>query len=242
MTEIHSDLSGVPAEGLSIFRSTLNVEPNFIKSIDREFVCAHGGASMCNSGQYTLNLSRKTISDHFGRNKACTRAIEWWPLLCRKHYQRFSYRQKQWSYRKLDYIDTQLNYIEGLHPNIKYIIQLKKSEEKRLAEFAKATAFLSDATTGEAATAALPAPDAKAKSFEAPIQVLQQLNTVLGIQKTTDDCKAACALIRQMLERKETEDVPNVEFLPQIPLKNAISTKKRKDSCRISKNGAIQKP
>jgi hypothetical protein len=30
----------------------------------------------CKTGQYTMDLSRKVISDHFGRNKACTRIIK----------------------------------------------------------------------------------------------------------------------------------------------------------------------
>lgn len=41
--------------------------------IDREFVCMNDEYSKCRTGQYNLALSRKVISDHFGRNKACTR-------------------------------------------------------------------------------------------------------------------------------------------------------------------------
>lgn len=46
------------------------------ESIEREFVCMNDEYSKCRTGQYTLALSRKVISDHFGRNKACTRDLK----------------------------------------------------------------------------------------------------------------------------------------------------------------------
>lgn len=118
--------------------------PNNCSNIEREFICAYNDTSPCTTGQYTLNISRKTIPDHFGRNKDCTRAIGKWPLFYRKHYQRITYHRALWQARKLELIDDQLDTIERQYPGIFYKIQLKKSEEKRLADFARATAFADD--------------------------------------------------------------------------------------------------
>ncbi|OCL06919.1 hypothetical protein AOQ84DRAFT_247457, partial [Glonium stellatum] len=179
---------------------------------EREFICAYNDASPCTTGQYTLNVSRKTISDHFGRNKGCTRAIRKWPLFCRKHYQRITYHRALWQARKLELIDDQLDTIERQYPGIIYKIQLKKSEEKRLADFARATAFADHLDSRSLNT-----PTRKSKSFEAPIQVLQQLNSFLGDQKTKRDCKDTLAILRNMLNNGETKEIPSIEFLPQIP-------------------------
>ena len=68
--------------------------------------------------------------------------------------------------------------IERQYPGIVYKIQLKKSEEKRLADFARATAFADYVDPRS-----LDLPTTKSKSFEALIQVLQQLNSFLGDRK-----------------------------------------------------------
>lgn len=181
-------------------------------SIKREFTCMHDEFSKCRTGQYTLILSRKVISDHFGRNKACTRSVSDWPLFCRKHYQRATYNKDLWQLRKVKLILRQFDIIEREYPGTTYDVTLKRAEEDRLNEFSRKIA--SGMSASEAADAVAPAPG---KTFEAPIDVLRELDQYLGKGKTMRQVKDTMDVIYQMLQEKDTEQVPSIEFLPQLP-------------------------
>jgi hypothetical protein len=144
-------------------------------NIEREFTCVNDEYTRCRTGQYTKDLSRKVISDHFGRNKACTRDITDWPLFCRKHYQRATYNKALWQIRKLNLILRQFNIINRQFPGTTYDIVLKKSEESRLNEYSRKIA--AGLAAADAAAAVAPRP---AKHFEAPIDVLRELDQYLG--------------------------------------------------------------
>ncbi|KAJ4359714.1 uncharacterized protein N0V89_000270 [Didymosphaeria variabile] len=210
------------------------------------FRCMNDEFEECRTGQTTIDLSRKVISDHFGRNKACTRLIADWPLFCRKHYQRATYNQKLWQSRKITLILRQFNIVEAQFPGTKYTVALKKSEEQRLNTFSRKLA----AGKTEREAAAMVAPTEKGKHFEAPVNVLREIEQLnyLGEDKTKAEAEAAVSTIRDMLESEDTTQVPSIEFLPQLDAAgnpyDASNRRKspKKSSVRVSKKGAITKP
>ena len=223
-----------------------------VDEADREFVCVNDEFTPCQSGQYTKDLSRKVISDHFGRNKACTRDITNWPLFCRKHYQRAAYNKDLWQLRKVKLILRQIDIIEEQFPGTTYDVHFKKSEETRLNQYSRqVTAGM---TSEESAKLVAPK---TGKYFEAPIDVLRELDQCLGLGKSAQQVKDTVDIISQMLEDKDTEQIPAVEFLPHIPgktashaktpvkansLKSPKTPKTPKSSGRVSTKGSVKKP
>jgi hypothetical protein len=215
--------------------------------VKREFICMNDVGSKCQTGQYTLNLSRKVISDHFGRNKACTRIVKDWPLFCRKHYQRATYNVRQWQDRKVQLIVNQFDVIEEQFPGTKYEIVFKKSEEQRLNTFSRKVAQGMNPDEAESFVVAR-----DNKHFEAPIKVIRELaQDHLGDDKTLEEVKQTCYLIQEMLDKGETKAVPAIEFLPQIDAEGntydkATGSSPRKAKSpktpRVTKKGGIQKP
>lgn len=211
-----------------------------------EFSCMNDEFEACRTGQTTKDLSRKVISDHFGRNKACTRLITDWPLFCRKHYQRATYNQKLWQSRKITLILRQFDIIESQFPGTMYTVALKKSEEQRLNTFSRKLA----AGKTELEAAALVAPAEKAKYFEAPVNVLREIEQLnyLGENKTKAEAEATVNTISDMLESGDSSQVPSIEFLPQLDAHgnpyNTVNHGKslKKSSARVSKKGAVTKP
>lgn len=211
-----------------------------------EFMCMNDEYEACRTGQTTMDLSRKVISDHFGRNKACTRLITDWPLFCRKHYQRATYNQKLWQARKVTLILRQFNIIEAQFPGTLYTVALKKSEEQRLNTFSRKLA----AGKTETEAAAFVAPAEKAKHFEAPVNVLREIEQLnyLGADKTKAEVEAAVNTISDMLESYDTLQVPSIEFLPQLDAAGTVyhtsdrAKSTKKSSARVSKKGAVTKP
>ncbi|KAF2739671.1 hypothetical protein EJ04DRAFT_572825 [Polyplosphaeria fusca] len=203
----------------------------------REFECMFDEYSKCKTGQYNLKLSRKVISNHFGRNKGCTRLITGWPLFCRKHYQRATYKPDLWQRRKIDLIARMLDTIEHDFPGTTYEIALKKSEERRLNEFARK---LSGGMSVEMATAATQ-PNTDIKAFQAPIDVLRHLEPYIGPGKSVVVVKECVSLILDMLVNEETKEVPSIEFLPTLPGSKAKAPKVKANTARVSKKGAVKK-
>jgi hypothetical protein len=190
---------------------------------EREFICKNDETSRCITGQYTKELSRKVISDHFGRNKACTRDITNWPLFCRKHYQRATYNKQLWQIRKLNLIFRQFDVIEAQFPGTTYDIHFKKSEEARLNEYSRKVA---SGWSEEAAAKAVAA--VQGKHFEAPIEILRELDLDLGKKKTIDEVKEVAEKILKQITDEATLQVPAIEFLPNLPGKTASPKKSTK--------------
>lgn len=213
------------------------VEEGDVPDEDREFICMNDVQSRCRTGQYTKILSRKVISDHFGRNKACTRDITDWPLFCRKHYQRATYNKKLWQIRKLDLIHRQFDVIENQFPGTTYDIVFKKSEEARLNEYSRKVA--SGMPEADAKKCVVPKPG---KHFEAPIDILRELYLEVGKGKTIDEVKAIAELILKMLQDESTEQVPSIEFLPQLPGKITSSPVKVPKTPSPKKSGHVKTP
>jgi hypothetical protein len=200
-----------------------NPELPDVPDSEREFICKNDEQSRCITGQYTKELSRKVISDHFGRNKACTRDITDWPLFCRKHYQRATYNKQLWQIRKLNLIFRQFDVIEAQFPGTTYDIAFKKSEESRLNEYSRKIA--SGWTEDAAAKAVAPA---QGKHFEAPIEILRELDLDLGKNKTIDEVKEVAEKILKQITDEATLQVPAIEFLPNLPGKAASPKKNNK--------------
>lgn len=187
-------------------------EVDDVPDSEREFMCLNDEHTRCQTGQYTKDLSRKVISDHFGRNKACTRDVTDWPLFCRKHYQRATYDKPKWQIRKVQLILRQFDVIERQIPGATYDIAFKKSEENRLNVFSRQVA--AGVSTAQAQENVAPA---AGKHFEAPVAVLRELDQWLGRGKSYEDVKKIVDVILQMLEQKECDQVPAIEFLPILP-------------------------
>ncbi|KAF2812703.1 uncharacterized protein BDZ99DRAFT_272353 [Mytilinidion resinicola] len=202
----------------------------------RDFECVFNPKGQCNTGQYTMDLARKTISHHFGRNKACTRAIKGWPMYCRKHYQRGCYGKHQWQMTKIDLIKHMFKKIESQYPGIEYTIAMKKSEEKRINEYAREQAF---PTTKEYRWADTPSCiPAKGESQEAPMSLLIKLQDRMGPDRDMKFCRETINIIKKEIEADTTDklELPSIEFLPQIP---GLHTPKKS---RVSTKGRVQKP
>lgn len=212
-------------------------EEDDVPDEDREFICMNDNHTRCKTGQYTKILSRKVISDHFGRNKACTRDITQWPLFCRKHYQRATYNKKLWQIRKLDLIHRQFDVIGDEFPGTTYDIVFKKSEEARLNEYSRKVA--SGMSEADAKNCVVPKPG---KHFEAPIDILRELYMEVGKGKTIDEVKTIAELIHKMLEDESTEQVPSIEFLPQLPGKVVPSPVKVSKTPSPKKGSRVKTP
>lgn len=211
----------------------------------REFICMNDRHTRCQTGQYTKDLSRKVISDHFGRNKTCTRDITEWPLFCRKHYQRATYDKAKWQIRKAHLILRQFDIIEKQFPGTTYKVTLKKSEEIRLNQYSRQVASGMSAKDAEKCVAPV-----VGKHFEAPVEVLRELDLSLGRGKTYKEVRDIVDVILQMLEGNECEQVPAIEFLPELPAKSvspvtvptkAPVAKSTRSSKRVSNKGSIKK-
>jgi len=208
--------------------------------------------TQCNTGQYSKDLSRKVISDHFGRNKSCTRDVTDWPLFCRKHYQRATYDKPKWQIRKVQLILRQFDVIEKQFPGTTYDIAFKKSEESRLNQFSRQVAAGISTEQAEKNTAPV-----DGKHFEAPIDILRELDQWLGLDKSYDEVKKIVDVILQMIEEKECLQVPAIEFLPNLsgkdkktPVKARPKTKSPKTlkspktpktPTHVSSKGAVKK-
>jgi hypothetical protein len=70
------------------------------------------------------------------------------------------------------------------------------------------------------------------KAFEAPIDVLRELDMVIGRGKTQEEAKLIVDMILQMLEEQECDQVPSIEFLPRIPGKEKTPSPKKKSPAK----------
>lgn len=124
----------------------------------REYDCCYQLPDECGvqkqGEQLTLRECRPCVSDHFGRNKACTKLIPRLVRFCRKHYQRSAYHKERWPFQKCELILMQLDWIEEDVPNVTFEIILKKSEMMRLSADSIAKASGSNSNKGKTKAAA----------------------------------------------------------------------------------------
>jgi hypothetical protein len=224
-----SDLT--PIEAADLFAEDTGKD---LPDEERGFICMNDESSRCLTGQYSQELSRKVISDHFGRNKACTREITDWPLFCRKHYQRATYNKSLWQIRKLDLIFRQFDVIEADFPGTTYTIALKKSEHDRLGEYCKKV--MGGMSHEDAAELFKPT---TGKHFEAPIEILREIYPDMGANRTIDEVKNVVEKIHQQITDGATDQVPSVEFLPN--LRGVVGSPKKAPKTPSPKKGSTAK-
>lgn len=209
---------------------------------NREFTCwvRQDG---CATGQYTLDLSRKMVSDYFGRNKAGTRKVQEgrWIRACRKHYQRKSY-QDQWRWHKGFVVIQQLRLIAEQQPSppLRFKVSLKSSEEKRLDRY-KSTLVdqkrLFDANADEATRVDHDQPD------HAPLAVLQEIKEFVKANGDAeaclglDECVALVGHAIEMVKSDRCRRLPLFEMMPMF----ADEGSKAKKTPSPKKGAASQK-
>lgn len=188
---------------------------------NREFTCWVRQEG-CATGQYTLDLSRKMVSDYFGRNKAGTRKVQEgrWIRACRKHYQRKSY-QDQWRWHKGFVVIQQLRLIAEQQPSppLRFKVSLKSSEEKRLNLYKGALVDqkrLFDASADEATQIDPDQPD------HAPLAVLQEIKEFVNNNGDAeaclglDECVALVGHAIQMVKSDRCRRLPLFEMMPMF--------------------------
>lgn len=190
-------------------------------------------------GQYTLNCSRKMVSDYFGRNKTKTFQVEEsrWIRWCRKHYQRRSYRDT-WGHHKGSIVLKQLEAINEQEAGLRYRFGLKSTENQRLNDYNSKLINQQrhfDLTDDEAV-----AMD-KENINIAPLAVLHELrqfaesharpedNTLSGA-----DCTQLVELAIEMVREKRCLSLPLFEMVPQFK----AQTPKGKKSGAVAKKTA----
>jgi hypothetical protein len=174
-------------------------------------------APECILDQYLRNDSRPCVSNYFGRNKKNTARIPNMITWCRKHYQRSGYRgpknpsnNLEWPREKAGLILEQLDrnengYFNDTEEHLTYTVSLKKSEQSRVN--------FHNNHQGQS-----PAPNPKAKSFEAPIPVLLHIfNNYVGKHKTYDECRALTLWAESQLSKDTCADLPLWEMVPEYP-------------------------
>lgn len=190
---------------------------------NREFTCwVHPD---CRTKQYTLALSRKMVSDYFGRNKKQTQLVAdaRWIRACRKHYQRKSY-QDSWRTYKGKVVIQQLHRIADQAPGrVAFKVTLKASEERRLSEYVgrlSSADALFDANAPEARATDDANPD------RAPLAVLREIKQFVARRETgapgegllrARDCEELVNRAIRMVKDGRCVRLPLFEMLPQFP-------------------------
>lgn len=154
---------------------------------------------------------RKAISHLFGRNKTCTLKIPKmvWVYYCRKHYQRVRYRNaRTYPVTQMELVETQIerlkawsdqNQARGKGAYIKsWTLSLRKREEKRLKGNSGANEEEEDASA--------------LGGTHIPAWIIGEL----GDGFDTAHMFAIAARLREDIESGTLNQVPEIEFLPDI--------------------------
>ncbi|KAG6001864.1 hypothetical protein E4U21_003761 [Claviceps maximensis] len=155
---------------------------------------------------------RKAISHLFGRNKTCTLKIPKmvWVYYCRKHYQRVRYRNaRTYPVTQMELVETQIerlkawsdeNQARGKGAYIKsWTLSLRKREEKRLKGNKGVNVEDDDAS-------------AALGSSHVPSWIINEL----GDGFETGRVFGIAARLREEIESGALNQVPEIEFLPDI--------------------------
>lgn len=175
---------------------------------------------------------RKAISHFFGRNKSCTLKIppHVWVHYCRKHYQRIRYRNsKDYGLIQIDLVRMQVEMLQdwsqknqegGQGRYIKdWALALRKREQQRLEELGP-------------------------RAAEGPSSTPQWVFDSLGSGYMSEQILGMVDRFRSELLDKTLEDIPEIEFLPDIvggddEGKNK-NTKPRKQNKRKASQPSLQ--
>lgn len=173
---------------------------------------------------------RKIVSHVFGRNKSSTTQIpdKYFPLYCRKHYQRMKFRcQKMgtWIGVQIDLIRKALAAMERWGGVTSWEIKLRKADQARLVA---ETAVLETDSDGENTPG-----NSSNNGDNPPPSLIRIISQYQGRMKTYDDLRDVLDVIEAYIEPLDKDSFerrtfPGIEFLPDIDPVRFPSASKRK--------------
>lgn len=156
------------------------------------------------------SVSRKAISHFFGRNKKCTLLIpaHVWVYICRKHYQRTRYRNG------------------GKYPMIQ--VDLIRKQIEKIDRWEKSFADKGLPSPIRGWTIALRKRQTQATNASNALAVPDWIQDAAGSGYTTEYIKGVAQRIESELLRKMYDDIPEIEFLPDI-VSSTVNSPSRRD-------------
>lgn len=191
----------------------------------------------------TGSSARKAVSHFFGRNKSCTLSIPetMWLYYCRKHYQRVRYRTgSEYAKTQINLVMDQLNKLldwsqrskaSGSGPHIKdWAVTLRKRAREGLDDHAEG---------GGSEAAGQPEDLVNG----VPTWVIQSR----GEGKSEQYIREIVERIRLELENGTIEEIPEIEFLPNVvdtatgqPMKARKATKRKANKTSGARGSGTQ--
>lgn len=162
------------------------------------------------------SVMRKVISHFFGRNKKCTSLIppHVWIVMCRKHYQRTRYRNAD-------------NFPM-------YQIDLILKQIDKIAEWIESGAAKGQPTLVRSWTIAV-----RKRSSNNSALIPDWIQQLAGSGHTTERVRAAAERIESELQQKLYNEVPEVEFLPDIDAGVAGGSARRERKKHVRQNSSL---
>jgi hypothetical protein len=152
-------------------------------------------------------MSRKCISDFFGRNKRCTRLIAQPITWCRAHYQQKGYYKEGWNYARLELILQQLIRIQNQQRNITYTIVPIKGEAERALSFLQDDCDIPQKETTHK----------RGQHYRAPRWALMRIFArYIGEKQTFNVVLAFLQWAQEHMQAGHLRRIPQVEFLPEF--------------------------
>lgn len=169
----------------------------------------------------TRSPPRKVISHYFGRNKSQTKAIQkkHWVMMCRKHYQRASYRDShKFHLLKYGLIQRFLENCTEIEEIEDWTIQWMKGRQTRIREFAMSS-------PSERERNPLPEKDVG----------WDHLDALMGTGRTLEDVQDFVRTMGIRIQHEEAQ-IPDVEMLPNFRKAPATKKPRAKGRARASTN------
>jgi hypothetical protein len=177
--------------------------------IKRQFFCECRGADEpCQTPQAELEFCRKCVSDLFGRNKRCTRAIEQPITWSRSCYQKSDYHQEVWrAAGRSSLVLQQLNRIDDQEPGVLYTIVPIKGDCLRLKSI----------FDGNGDIPPVAADHKRGRPERTPKWAMEYIFAeFLGANLRKSDCERFIEWFRQWNNKGFLLTIPQVEMLPQF--------------------------
>ena len=176
---------------------------------------------------------RKVVSQFFGRNKACTRAIpdHLYGNYCRKHYQRTKYRAKHFAIIQMDLVRKALDKMQawGGITEFEFALRLRA---RKLIENQDNYQRACDEATAARRPLPPPHPDIEVESKE------RFLVKYLGKHKSFDDMFVIIDIIEEHIEEYKC-NAPEIEILPSF--KSGFEKPKKQTQRAATKPVGVQK-
>ena len=184
--------------------NTRSLSTNLAEDVQIDRKCYHADKCILKSED------RKVVSQFFGRNKACTRAIpdHLYGNYCRKHYQRTKYRAKHFGVIQMDLVRKALDKMQAWGGITEFEFALRLRARKLIENQDN---YYRACEQARAARRPLPPPhpDMDLESKE------RFLVPYLGKHKSFDDMFDIIDMIEEHIEEHKC-DAPEIEILPSF--------------------------